>query len=123
MDIRRHLRVLAICVSLSLIALPYAAEAKCGMKRATMSSCMSGCKGGMIYNENTGMYQSLCSKCRGMVYRSVDGKYIPVGKMASRYCKKDCSHMVVGVKCQTKPGYWWGYTWFGPSNECWYMVR
>lgn len=118
MDIRRYFRVLVVCLSLSLIALPYAAEAKC--KRA----CGYGCKGGMIYNENTGMYNYVPSNSRGMVYRSVDGKYIPVGKMASRCCKKHgCSNVVVGVSCHTKPGYWWGYTWFAPSNECNYIVR
>ena len=115
MSIRRLFSAFVICLSVALLAMPYAAEARC------KSHC-GYCKGGVIYNETSGKFNYVSSNRSGMVYRSVDGRFIPVGKMGSRY-SKSCHNPVVGVRCQTRPGYWWGYTWFAPSNECWYIVR
>lgn len=105
---KRQIRLLILSLSVLALALPMSAQAykRCG------DGCGKG--GGVIYNETDGMYYNVPSKCRGMVYRSVDNRLVPVGKMHKT---------VVGVRCEMRAGHWWGYTWFPESKECWYMVR
>lgn len=105
------IRLIVLSLAMCALTLPLAAEA---------GKCRGG-KSGVIYNQTDGKYYSVPGKCPGMVYRTVDGRMLPVGKM---YCgKKHCKTIVTGVSCQMRPGHWWGYTWYPSSNECWYTVR
>jgi hypothetical protein len=101
---KQHLRLLVLSLSLVAIALPASASAghKWGCKN----------KGGMMFNENDGMYYRVPGKS-GMVYRGVDNKLIPVASYKH----------VTGVKCEPRDGYWWSTHWMAPSQQCYYIVR
>jgi hypothetical protein len=100
------------------------------MSSLTMSATVLACDhgwytGGKIYNEADGKFYSAPSRGHCMVYRSVNGHYIPVGH-CDRYCKMRHHHgkycrSVIGVRCEVRPAHWWQTTWMPVSRECWYV--
>ncbi|GEM_PF-3382059 len=110
--------LLAIFLSLSIFALPAAAQA-----------CWCCGKGGVIFNPDSGKFYSVpgtAGEC--VAYRSVDGKYYPVTKYG--YCchrhhhhKYVCYHRFVTVQCQVRPGHWFSGHWYPESNVCFYIVK
>lgn len=114
------MRLLVLFLAIGSLALPITSQA-CGKYR---HGCYTGCKSGLIYNENDGLYYPVPTSGSRMVYRSEDGRLIPVGKYGCGHCTRHkCYDRVVSVRCQDRPGYWWMTTWMAPSKECWYVVR
>jgi len=115
MSIKLRVGFIALFLALSSMMLPGIAQAYC-----------RGCVGtGVIYNSTTGHYVPVEGK-PGMVYRSVDGKLIPV---AYGYChhrlhhhRLACYHCMPRVTCTVRPAHWEGFMdWKSDSNVCFYV--
>lgn len=118
MKMKQHLRLLVLFLAVGALALPAVSQA-CGGKK----KCGGCYRGGMIYNQTDGRYYSVPSGKSNMVYRSVDGQLIPVGKYGYNSCKRHHYRYVSGVRCQATPGWWWNTTWMPAGQECWYTIR
>lgn len=114
MSITFRVGLIALFLALSSMALPSIAQAYCRY-----------CGGsGVIYNGETGRYVSVEGKpC--MVYRSVDGKLIPVTRVGYNchrmHHRVACYHMP-RVTCTVRPAHWEGFmSWESESNVCYYV--
>jgi hypothetical protein len=120
MKMKTRLGLLVALFSLCTIGLPSIASAG----RYHHHHCGS-CYGnpGIIYSsEGCGGYVVVPGGARNTVYRSVDGKYIPVGKYGYACSKKyACYCKWPRVVCQTRCAHWEGPVWVGPSKVCYYV--
>jgi hypothetical protein len=116
MKIRSRFSLLFVLFSLCTLLLPGIASAgHCG-------SCRLGV--GIIHNDTTGNFYPVGMN-KNIVYRSVDGKYVPVMKYGyvcyRHHNRLSCYCKWPRVVCHTRCAHWEGPVWVSPSNVCNYV--